>query len=145
MWSQPLDHQAFLRTQADIFIPAALENQITAATAPLLDVRVVAEGANGPTDVDGDQVLQERGIDVLPDVLCNAGGVVVSYFEWLQNRRCEVWDVEDVDARLRKTIDQAFARVVEISEQFDTDLRTASYILALSRLESVYQERGIFP
>ena len=139
------DHRTFLSTRADIFIPAALENQITAETAPLLNVRLVAEGANGPTDTDGDRILQERGIHVLPDILCNAGGVIVSYFEWLQNKRSEFWDLEEVDAKLHKKLIRAYERVKQKSEEYATDWRTGAYVIALSRLQSVYRGRGIFP
>ena len=140
-----VDHEAFLSTQADIFIPAALENQITARTAPLLNVKLVAEGANGPTDPDGDAILQEKGLDMLPDILCNAGGVVVSYFEWLQNKRSEFWDLEEVDTKLQRKMVSAYERVRDAAHAYDTDWRTAAYIIALSRLGKVYKERGIFP
>ncbi len=141
----PIDHEAFLATRADIFIPAALENQITGETAPLLDVRLIAEGANGPTDPDGDRVLIANGVEMLPDILCNAGGVIVSYFEWLQNKRSEFWDLTEVDARLHKIMAQAYARVRQTASRYETDWRTAAYIVALSRLERTYKERGIFP
>jgi len=140
-----IDHEAFLGTEADIFIPAAMEHQITASTAHLLKVRLVAEGANGPTDPAGDQILQSRGIDVLPDILCNAGGVVVSYFEWLQNKRSEFWDLEEVDDKLHKKLVKAYERVRDVARERELDWRTAAYIVALSRLQSVYRERGIFP
>lgn len=143
--ASPVSHEAFLSTKADIFVPAALENQITAETAPMLDVRLVAEGANGPTDPGGDQVLRRRGIDVIPDILCNSGGVIVSYFEWLQNKRSEPWNLEEVDRRLREKITGSYRRVQEKVWQYNTDWRTAAYIVALSRLEMVYKERGIFP
>jgi glutamate dehydrogenase (NAD(P)+) len=143
--AEPIDHKLLLETKADIFIPAALENQITAETAPLLNVKLVAEGANGPTDPDGDEILQKRGIDVIPDILCNAGGVIVSYFEWLQNKRSEFWELEEVDDKLYKKITNAYARVRETAKKHKTDWRTAAYIVALSRLETVYKERGIFP
>lgn len=142
---EPVGHEEFLSTAADIFIPAALEQQITAATAPLLNVKLVAEGANGPTDLDGDTVLKERGIELIPDILCNSGGVIVSYYEWLQNKRSEFWDLEEVDRKLHKRICAAYARVRETANKFDTDWRTAAYIVALTRLETVYKERGIFP
>ncbi len=138
-------HLAFLRTKADIMIPAALENQLTASTAPLLNVRLVAEGANGPTDPDGDRILKERGIDLLPDILCNSGGVIVSYFEWLQNKRSESWELQEVDCKLYKRIVAAYGRVREAARQYDVDWRTAAYVVALTRLEKVYKERGIFP
>jgi glutamate dehydrogenase (NAD(P)+) len=143
--AKPTTHLAFLRTKADIFIPAALENQITAETAPLLNVRLVAEGANGPTNPDGDRVLVERNIDLIPDVLCNAGGVVVSYFEWLQNKRSESWELQEVDCKLYRRIVDAYARVRETASKFKVDWRTAAYVVALGRLEKVYRERGIFP
>ncbi len=143
--SEPVDHRTFLSTEADIFIPAALENQITVNTASLLKVRLVAEGANGPTDMEGDLILRERGIHVIPDILCNAGGVVVSYFEWLQNKRSEFWELDEVDGKLHKIIVNAYVRVRDTAKRFDTDWRTAAYIVALSHLETVYKERGIFP
>ncbi|MCD6309587.1 MAG: Glu/Leu/Phe/Val dehydrogenase [Candidatus Eremiobacteraeota bacterium] len=140
-----VDHMTFMSTRADIFIPAALENQITSDTAPLLNVKMVAEGANGPTSPDGDKVLQEKGIHVIPDFLCNSGGVIVSYFEWLQNKRSEFWDLEEVDYKLQKKITVAYERVKYTAEQYKTDWRTAAYIVALKTLETVYKERGIFP
>ncbi|MBN2465198.1 Glu/Leu/Phe/Val dehydrogenase [candidate division WOR-3 bacterium] len=143
--AKPITHLAFLRTKADIFIPAALENQITAETAPLLNVRLVAEGANGPTDPNGDRTLFERKIDLLPDILCNSGGVIVSYFEWLQNKRSESWELQEVDCKLYRRIVDAYARVRETARQYKVDWRTAAYVVALARLEKVYRERGIFP
>lgn len=140
-----IDHHTFLSTDAAIFIPAALENQITAETGALLRVRLVAEGANGPTDPEGDAILQQRKIDVIPDILCNGGGVVVSYFEWLQNKRSEFWDLEEVDCKLLKKIVNAYHQVKELVQKYKTDWRTGAYILALSRIEKVYKERGIFP
>jgi glutamate dehydrogenase (NAD(P)+) len=143
--AEPIDHDTFLQTEADIFIPAALENQITSNTAQWIRVKLVAEGANGPTDPDGDTILREKGIDVIPDILCNAGGVIVSYFEWLQNKRSEFWELEEVDCKLHKKIVSAYARVRDMAKEFSTDWRTAAYIVALSCLERVYKERGIFP
>lgn len=140
-----INHEQFMSTKADIFIPAALENQITAETAPLLKVKVVAEGANGPTDPEGDEILQRNGIDVIPDILCNAGGVIVSYFEWLQNKRSEFWDLNEVDTKLRKIIVGGYERVRSAAEKYKTDWRTAAYVVALTRLEKVFKERGIFP
>ncbi len=143
--AKSIDRKALLEMKADIFIPAALENQITADTAPLLKVKVVAEGANGPTNPEGDEILQKNGIDLIPDILCNAGGVVVSYFEWLQNKRSEFWDLEEVDGKLHRRLVGAYGRVRDAAKEHKTDWRTAAYIVALSRLETVYKERGIFP
>jgi len=140
-----IDHETFLRTKADIFIPAALEGQITATTAPWLNCRLVAEGANGPTDIDGDAILIERDIALLPDILCNAGGVIVSYFEWLQNKRSEFWELEEVDTKLHKKMLRAYQHVRDTARSHATDWRTAAYIVALDALETVYKERGIFP
>jgi glutamate dehydrogenase (NAD(P)+) len=143
--AREIDSGAFVQIEADVFIPAALHNQITAETAPRLKVRLVAEGANGPTDPEGDAILQRRGIDVLPDILCNAGGVIVSYFEWLQNKRSESWELEEVDGKLRKRILGAYDRVRDTARNLETDWRTAANVVALARLEKVYRERGIFP
>lgn len=143
--AETINHETFLKTEADIMIPAALENQITAESALVLNVRLVAEGANGPTDPEGDLILQKRGIEILPDILCNAGGVIVSYFEWLQNKRSEFWELEEVDHKLSKIILNAYEKVENTAKKYNTDWRTAAYIVALARLECVYKERGIFP
>ena len=140
-----IDHETFLKTKVDIFIPAAVEGQITAENAEWLNTRLIAEGANGPTDPDADAILEKRGIHVLPDILCNSGGVIVSYFEWLQNKRSEFWELEEVDAKLHKKIVAAYEKVRDKARSQTMDWRTAAYIVALSRLEKVYKERGIFP
>jgi glutamate dehydrogenase (NAD(P)+) len=140
-----IDHEAFFSTKADIFIPAALENAITRDTADMLNVKLVAEGANGPTDEKGDEVLRRNGIDIIPDILCNSGGVIVSYFEWLQNKRSEFWELDEVDFKLKKIIVSAYEKVRAASEKYKVDWRTAAQIVAMYRLEMVYKERGIFP
>ncbi len=140
-----IDHEAFFSTKADIFIPAALENSITEDTAEILNVKLVAEGANGPTDEKGDEVLRRNGIDIIPDILCNSGGVIVSYFEWLQNKRSESWELDEVDFKLKKIIVSAYEKVRDASEKYKVDWRTAAQIVAMYRLEMVYKERGIFP
>jgi glutamate dehydrogenase (NAD(P)+) len=143
--AQAISKESFFGTQADVFIPAALENQVTGETARQLKVRLVAEGANGPTTAEADLVLRERGIAVLPDVLCNAGGVIVSYFEWLQNRGGTVWNAAEVDQRLREILERAYIRVKETANENSLDWRSAAYATALRRIEQVYAERGIFP
>lgn len=140
-----IDRDAFFETPADVFIPAALEDQITERVAARLNVRLVAEGANGPTTPEGDAVLQRRGIDVLPDILCNAGGVVVSYFEWRQNTTNDVPDPTRDDVQLREILTRAYERVAAASHNFGLDWRSAAYATALQRLETVYLDRGIFP
>ncbi len=144
-FDRAIGHEAFLATPVDIFIPAAAAGTVTAETAPLLDVRLVAEGANGPTDPEGDAILADRGIPVLPDILGNTGGVVVSYFEWLQNRQREAWDLETVDRKLHAVLLAAYDRVRDAARELKADWRTAAYTVALRRLEAVYLERGIFP
>lgn len=143
--AKPVDHETFLAVKADIFIPAALENQVTARTAPKLNVKLVVEGADCPCDREGSKILQDRGIDVLPDILCNSGGLIVSYFEWLQNKRSELWDLEEVDRKLQNKMKDAYNRVRDRAAEFKTDWRTAARIEALARLERVYKRRGIFP
>jgi glutamate dehydrogenase (NAD(P)+) len=143
--AKPIDHETFMKTSADVFVPAAMENQIDETTAHWLDVSLVAEGGNGPTTPDGDEILQERGIPLIPDILCNAGGVVVSYFEWLQNKRSEYWTLEEVDAKLKRIMVEAHRKVRDSAKEYKTDWRTAAYVVALRRIETVYKERGIFP
>ncbi|MCL4233249.1 MAG: Glu/Leu/Phe/Val dehydrogenase [Deltaproteobacteria bacterium] len=143
--STPLDHDDFLAIDAEIFIPAAMENQVTADNADALRARIVIEGANGPIDPDADRMLAARGVTVIPDVLANAGGVIVSYYEWLQNKRLEFWDLEEVDHKLHKIVTSSYQRVFARRREYDCDWRTAAYVEALTHLESVYKERGIFP
>lgn len=140
-----IDHLTFFSTKADIFIPAAKENQVTKDTAPLLNVLLVAEGGNGTTDPDGDAILQARKISMIVDFLGNPGGVFVSYCEWLQNRTGESWDLETVDAKLKKVMLDAYERVKATAKLYKTDLRTASYIEALAYLQRAYNARGFFP
>jgi len=135
----------FFEIECDILIPAALGNQITEDNAANIKAIVVAEGANGPTDTDGEAILLERGIDVIPDILCNSGGVIGSYYEWLQNRNGEIWYMDDVIDKLRRKLEDAFGKVIATAEEFKTDWRTAAYIVALTRIEMAYKQRGIFP
>lgn len=131
--------------EADVFVPAALENQLTAMRARSLKVRLVIEAANGPTTPHAEAVLAERGIDVIPDILANSGGVVVSYFEWLQNKTSMAWSLTDVDERLRSIVWAAHDEVVATAAQHRCSRREAAYIVALNRLADAYNRRGIFP
>jgi glutamate dehydrogenase (NAD(P)+) len=140
-----ISREEFFRIKADIFVPAALENQIGMEEAQALQVRLVAEGANGPTSPEGERILLDRGVDILPDVLANSGGVTVSYYEWVQNKRSESWSLDEVDARLEKAMKRAYREVAEMARQRRCTLRVAAYAVALLRLAAVYEERGIFP
>jgi len=140
-----LSNKEVLECACDVLVPAALENQIGAEEASLLKVRLVAEGANGPTTPAGDRVLAERGIPVIPDILANAGGVTVSYYEWVQNRRSEKWSLEEVDRRLEAAMRNTYQRMVDFAAKHRCDPRTACYGVALERIVQAYLERGIFP
>jgi len=140
-----IGREEFFKIKADIFAPCALENQVGVEEARSLQVRLVAEGANGPLSPEGEKILIERGIDILPDVLANAGGVTVSYFEWTQNKRSESWTLEEVDERLERAMRQAYRQVTDMARQKKCSLRIAAYACALQRIAQVYVEREIFP
>lgn len=140
-----VDPATFFGIDCDIVVPAALGNQITGANAAQVKAVVVAEGANGPVDTEGERILLSKGVDIIPDILCNSGGVIGSYFEWLQNKRSEIWKIEDVLEKIQDKISVAFNRTVTTAEEFKVDWRTSAYIVALRRLENTYAERGIFP
>ena len=126
-------------------MPAALENQVGVAEAEALQVSLVAEGANGPCSPEGEEILKRRGIEILPDVLCNAGGVTVSYYEWVQNRRSEQWTIQEVDQRLEIAMHDAYDRMARFAKLNNCDYRRACYAVALQRITQVYTEREIFP
>lgn len=135
----------FFQLECDIFVPAALELEIGPSEAEMLKCKVVAEGANGPTYPKAEEILVKRGIDIIPDILANSGGVVVSYFEWLQNKRSERWEHNDVLNRLEKKMVQTYSQVRQYVQQNGVDWRTGCYAVALERLQQSYRERGIFP
>jgi glutamate dehydrogenase (NAD(P)+) len=143
--AQKIERAEFFALDAHIFVPAALELEIGIAEAKALKVRMVVEGANGPTYPEAEEIMLGRGIDVIPDILCNSGGVIVSYYEWLQNKRAEQWELEDVLDRLERRMKQTWANVRHYVQQHKTDWRTASYAIGLERLQHGTRERGIFP
>ena len=134
-----------LEQPCDLLIPAAVEQQITGENAGRIDARWVVEGANGPTTPEADAILAERGIEVLPDVLANAGGVTVSYFEWVQDQQKLAWQAAEVAARLRMQLDDAFARVLDAKEQRGADWRTAAQAVAIERVAEASRMRTIYP
>ena len=135
----------FWTVKADVCIPAALENQVTEENAGGMQVKLLAEGANGPTTPGAEEMLMEKGVDIIPDILCNSGGVTVSYFEWVQNKKSEKWELEEVDRKLESIIKRAYRQTADASVERKIDYRTAAYVVALQRIQRAYRERGIFP
>jgi glutamate dehydrogenase/leucine dehydrogenase len=143
--SDPISGDALLELQCDILIPAALENQITLENVDLIKARIVAEAANGPTTPDADAILHQRGVMVIPDILANAGGVTVSYFEWVQDLQELFWDEDDVNRRLEKIMVKAFADVHASAKKYNVDMRTGAYIVGIERVANAMRTRGIWP
>lgn len=131
-----------LELPCGILIPAALENQITAENADRIKAKIVIEAANGPTSVEADEILNKKGVKVLPDILSNSGGVIVSYFEWVQNLQNFYWEEDDVNAKLKRQIVGAFNDVFDAREKYDCTFRVAAYIVALNRLVTAKKLRG---
>jgi len=143
--ASPITREEFFATHADICIPAALELEIGVPEAKALNVKLVVEGANGPTETAAEPIIAEKGIDLIPDILANSGGVVVSYYEWLQNKRSERWDLEEVEDRLAKRMKRTYLAVSEYAQTKKCDWRMAAMGIALERISKAYSERGIFP
>jgi glutamate dehydrogenase (NAD(P)+) len=143
--SEQTDNEAFWDVDCDILIPAALEGQITAARANRIKARLVLEGANGPTLPDADDILSERGVLVVPDVICNAGGVSVSYFEWVQDFSSFFWTEDEINVRLDKVMVDALKHIWETADLHKITLRTATFAVACERILMARQERGLYP
>jgi glutamate dehydrogenase (NAD(P)+) len=140
--AQGISNHDILEVDAEILIPAALENQITAENAGRIRAKIVAEEANGPTIPEADEILHRRGVFVIPDFLCNAGGVTVSYFEWVQNQRGMPWELEDVHRRLDRKMTRAFRETLEASRRFGVDMRKGAYCVAVGRVAEAVRARG---
>ena len=143
--AERITNEELLEVKCDVLVPAALENQITLRNASRIRTRIVAEAANGPTTPGADRVLQDRGIFVIPDIVCNAGGVTVSYFEWAQDLQGFFWEELEVTKQLEKFMKRAFHEVHETGKRQKVDMRTAAYVLAVSRVAEATRLRGLFP
>jgi glutamate dehydrogenase (NAD(P)+) len=143
--AEPMDNEAFWDVDCEILIPAALEGQITAARANRLKARLVLEGANGPTQPAADDILAERGITVVPDVICNAGGVTVSYFEWVQDFSSFFWTEDEINVRLDKIMIGALKKIWDTADKHRITLRTATFAVACERILQAREERGLYP
>ena len=140
----PITNEELLTLDVDVLLPAALENVITSKNAAKVRAKIICEGANGPTTAGADAILDEKGIFVIPDILANAGGVTVSYFEWVQDRGGYFWSEETVIERLRDIMTRSFKDVLSLSQQHKVNMRTAAYMLAISRVSTVHRLRGIY-
>jgi glutamate dehydrogenase (NAD(P)+) len=142
---EPEANRVLFELDVEILAPCALENQITERNADRIRAKIIAEGANGPTTPEADDILQRSGVMVLPDILTNAGGVTVSYFEWVQDLQSIFWDEENVDRELTKVMTRGFRDVMELADQAHGNLRMASYMLAVKRVAKAVALRGVFP
>jgi glutamate dehydrogenase/leucine dehydrogenase len=140
-----ISNQELLTLDTDILIPAALANQINKDNAPQIKARLIVEGANGPTTVEADEILNKKGVIIVPDILANAGGVTVSYFEWVQNLQNFYWQEDEINSKLNVIMCKAFESVYEIHKEKNVPLRSCAYVLALKKLAAVKKIRGVFP
>jgi len=141
---EPVTNEHLLEVECDVLVPAALENVITTKNADQIKAKIICEGANGPTSAAADPILDAKGVFVVPDILANAGGVTVSYFEWVQNRGGYYWTEQTVNDRLREIMVNSFRDVLKLSQQHKVNMRTAAYMVAISRVATVHRLRGIY-
>lgn len=143
--AEPISNADLLQLECEVLMPCALENQITAANAGAVRAQIVAEGANGPLTPEADEMLISRGVSIIPDVLCNAGGVSVSYFEWVQGLQSFFWTEDEINERLRQIMVRGFQQVSRLAREKRIDSRTASQVLAIERVAAAMTQRGIYP
>jgi glutamate dehydrogenase/leucine dehydrogenase len=140
-----IKNEELLTSKVDVLIPAALEHQIRADNATSIQARMIVEGANGPTTREADEILSDRGVTLVPDILANAGGVVVSYFEWVQDLQCFFWDEAEVNDNLKRILIRSFKEVWDFSKEQGVPLRLGAYMLAVDRVAGAVHARGVFP
>ncbi len=143
--AERITNAELLELDCDVLIPAAIENQIGEHNAGAIKAKIVAEAANGPTSPEADRILHDKGVMVIPDILCNAGGVTVSYFEWVQDLQNLFWREATINARLKEVMVKSFNDVLDLSRKHKVDMRTAAYMLAVSRVADATLTRGIYP
>jgi glutamate dehydrogenase (NAD(P)+) len=142
---EPVTNEELLELECDVLIPAALEEVVTEANAERIRARIVVEAANGPTTPEADEILHDRGVHVVPDILANAGGVTVSYFEWVQDLQAYFWTADEVNARLRRVMEESYVSVLELAEERKVTMRQAATILGVQRVAEAHTTRGLFP
>lgn len=142
--TEPITNKQLLELDVDFLIPAAMENQITKENAPNIKAKIIVEGANGPTTTEADKILNEKGVILIPDILSNAGGVTVSYFEWVQDREGYFWKESIVNDRLEEVMTDAFNDVYQMSQKYAVPMRLASYMVAVKRVADITKARGIY-
>jgi len=142
---EPISNAELLELECEVLMPCALENQITAVNAPRIRAKIIAEGANGPLTPEADEILRAKEVFIIPDILCNAGGVTVSYFEWVQDLQSFFWGEDEINERLRQIMVRGFNQVLRVSHEKQVDTRTAAQILAVQRVAEAMLIRGIYP
>ena len=140
-----ITNSQLLELDCDILIPAAIENQIGEHNAPKIKAKIIAEAANGPTSPEADRILFDRGVFLIPDILCNAGGVTVSYFEWVQDLQNLFWREATINARLKEVMVKSFVDVLQMATKHKVNMRTAAYMVAVARVAEATLTRGIYP
>src|SRR6185436_343266 len=138
---EPISNADLLELDCEVLMPCAMENQITASNAPRVKAKIVAEGANGPLTPEADRILRAKGVFVIPDILCNAGGVTVSYFEWVQDLQSFFWGEDEINERLRQIMVRSFNQVLRVAHEKNIDMRTAAQVLAIHRVAEAVQLR----
>jgi len=143
-FADPISNEELLELECDVLIPAAKEDQISRHNAHKIKAKIISEGANGPVTANADAILEEKGIMVIPDILANAGGVTVSYFEWVQDRQGYFWTEERVNRRLNRMMRNAFDNLYKVSDEYKITMRQAAYVYAINRVAETLKLRGIY-